>query len=76
MLRAAPKNFFGLCNDAGSIPPDNVLPDAGTTRLYALASLVILSKRITTSLPCSTTLLLFLLPFLQLLHGVPVIHQM
>ena len=56
MLRAAPKNFFGLCNDAGSIPPDNVLPDAGTTRLYALASLVILSNNITTSLPCSTSL--------------------
>ena len=53
---AAPKNFFGLCNAAGSIPPDNVFPDDGITRLYALASLVILSSNITTSFPCSTTL--------------------
>ena len=54
---AAPKNFFGLCNDAGSIPPDSVLPDDGTTKLYARASLVILSNNITTSFLCSTNLL-------------------
>ena len=30
---AAPKNFLGLCNAAGSIPPDNVLPDDGITKL-------------------------------------------
>ena len=30
---AAPKNFFGLCNAAGSIPPDKVLPDDGITKL-------------------------------------------
>ena len=54
---AAPKNFFGLCNAAGSKPPDNVLPEDGITKLYALASLVILSNNITTSFPCSTYLL-------------------
>ena len=56
ILRAAPKNFFGLCNAAGSNPPDSVLPDEGITRLYALASLVILSNNITTSFFCSTNL--------------------
>jgi len=56
MFLAAPKNFFGLCNAAGSRPPDNVFPDDGITRLYALASLVILSNRITTSLLCSIIL--------------------
>ena len=53
---AAPKNFFGLCNAAGSKPPDNVLPDDGIVKLYALANLVILSKSITTSLFCSVSL--------------------
>ena len=53
---AAPKNFLGLCKAAGSKPPDKVLPDDGIVKLYALASLVILSKRITTSCPCSTNL--------------------
>ena len=53
---AAPKNFFGLCNAAGSKPPDNVLPDDGITKLYALANLVILSNNITTSLLCSVIL--------------------
>ena len=53
---AAPKNLFGLCNAAGSKPPDNVLPDDGITKLYALASLVILSSNITTSFFCSTSL--------------------
>ena len=54
---AAPKNFFGLCKEAGSKPPDNVLPDAGTVKLYALANLVILSSNTTTSFFCSTSLL-------------------
>ena len=57
MFLAAPKNFLGLCNAFGSRPPDKVLPDEGITKLYALASLVILSSKITTSLPCSTSLL-------------------
>ena len=56
MFLAAPKNFFGLCSEAGSRPPDNVLPDDGIVKLYALASLVILSSKITTSCPCSTNL--------------------
>ena len=43
---AAPKNFLGLCNAAGSIPPDRVLPEDGITKLYALVSLVILSNNI------------------------------
>ena len=49
MFLAAPKNLFGLCNADGSNPPDNVLPDDGITKLYALANLVILSNKITTS---------------------------
>ncbi len=53
-LRAAPKNRLGLCRAEGSTPPDSVLPLGGTTRLCALASLVILSRRITTSNLCST----------------------
>ena len=53
---AAPKNFLGLCNALGSKPPDNVLPEEGTTKLYALASLVMLSNNITTSLFCSVSL--------------------
>ena len=53
---AAPKNFLGLCKAAGSIPPDNVLPDDGITKLYALVSLVILSNKITISFPCSINL--------------------
>ena len=36
MLRAAPKNALGLCNEAR--PPDNVLPLGGITKLYALAN--------------------------------------
>ena len=56
MFLAAPKNFFGLCNAAGSRPPDNVFPDDGITKLYALANRVILSSKITTSLLCSIIL--------------------
>ena len=56
MLRAAPKNLLGICSAAGSRPPDNVRPLACTVRLYALASLVILSRSIITSCFCSTSL--------------------
>ena len=51
---AAPKNFFGICKAAGSSPPESVRPLAVIVMLYALASLVILSRRIITSFPCST----------------------
>src|SRR3981081_3470792 len=37
VLRAAPKNFFGLCSALESTPPERILPDGGTTGLYALA---------------------------------------
>ena len=49
ILRAAPKNLFGLCKALASTPPDKILPDAGATVLYALAKRVIESNRITTS---------------------------
>ena len=54
MFLAAPKKRFGICRAAGSRPPDNVRPLGATVRLYALASLVMLSSRIMTSRPCST----------------------
>ena len=54
---AAPKNFLGLCNALGSKPPDNVLPEDGIDKLYALAKRVILSNNITTSFFCSVSLL-------------------
>jgi hypothetical protein len=38
--RAAPKNFFAGYNAAGSNPPESVLPEGLTTKLYARASLV------------------------------------
>ena len=53
---AAPKNFLGPCNAPGSKPPDKVLPDGEIVKFYALASVVILSRSITTSFPCSTSL--------------------
>ena len=56
---AAPKKRFGLCNAFASIPPDNILPDAGATVLYALARRVIESNSITTSWPHSTKRLAF-----------------
>ena len=46
---ADPKNLFGLCNAFASTPPDKTLPEAGETVFYALASLVIESRRIQTS---------------------------
>ena len=54
ILRAAPKNRFGLCSDAVSRPPESVRPELATTWLYARARRVIESSRITTSLPSST----------------------
>ena len=59
MLRAAPKNRLGLCNAFASTPPVNTLPEDGITVLNALPSLVIESKRITTSRLCSTRRLAF-----------------
>ena len=52
-LRAVPKNFFGGWSAPGSSPPERVLPEAGTSMLYALASLVIESSSIMTSFPVS-----------------------
>jgi len=54
MLRAAPKNRFGRCRAFASTPPERILPECGTTVLYARASRVIESRRITTSRLCST----------------------
>ena len=53
---AAPKNFFGFLSAFESTPPDNILPLCGITALCARPNLVILSNRITTSLPHSTNL--------------------
>src|SRR3989338_5714532 len=53
---AAPKKCFGGYKATGSNPPDKVLPDGGTDKLYARPSLVIESSKITTSLPISTNL--------------------
>ena len=50
---AAPKNLFGFWSAFASTPPDNTLPEAGATVLYALASRVMESKTITTSCPHS-----------------------
>ena len=33
MLRAAPKNRFGLCRALESTPPESTLPEGGTTVL-------------------------------------------
>ena len=54
---AAPKNLFGFCNALASTPPVKTFPEEGTTVLYALPNLVIESNSITTSRPCSTSLL-------------------
>ena len=59
MLRAAPKNLFGLCRALESTPPESTFPDAGAVVLKALASRVIESSRITTSWPHSTSRLAF-----------------
>ena len=56
---AAPKNRFGFCNALASTPPVRTLPEAGATVLYALANLVIESRRITTSFLCSDSLYAF-----------------
>src|SRR2546426_751814 len=54
MLRAAPKNRFGFWSAFASTPPDRILPECGTTTLWARPRRVIESSRITTSLLCST----------------------
>ena len=59
MFLAAPKNLLGLWSAFESSPPDNTLPLEGIVALYALASLVIESSKITTSFPCSTNLFAF-----------------
>ncbi|CAI8200429.1 MAG: Uncharacterised protein [Bacteroidia bacterium] len=56
---AAPKNRFGFCKALASTPPDKILPLAGCTVLYALASLVMESKSMTTSCPHSVNLFAF-----------------
>ena len=56
---AAPKNLFGKYKPEGSSPPDNVLPEGGTVKFEALASLVIESSKITTSRFASTSLFAF-----------------
>ena len=35
MLRAAPKKRFGFCSALASTPPDRILPECGTTTLWA-----------------------------------------
>ena len=59
MLRAAPKKRRGFCSALASIPPDRILPLWGVTALCARARRVMLSSRITTSRPCSTSRLAF-----------------
>ena len=55
MFRAAPKNRFGFCSALASTPPERILPECGTTTLWARARRVIESSRMTTSRPCSTS---------------------
>jgi len=59
MLRAAPKKRLGRCNAFESTPPESTLPEGGTMVLYARASRVMESSRITTSRLCSTSRLAF-----------------
>src|SRR5947208_9412273 len=59
MLRAAPKKRLGFCSAFASTPPDRILPECGTTTLWARPRRVIESSRMTTSLPCSTRRLAF-----------------
>ena len=59
MLRAAPKKRFGFWSAFASTPPDKILPECGITVLWARASLVMESSKITTSFLCSTNLLAF-----------------
>ena len=56
---AAPKNCFGFFKALKSTPPERIFPLWGITALCALPSLVILSRRITTSSPNSTIRLAF-----------------
>mmetsp|Transcript_9962 Transcript_9962/g.12976 ORF Transcript_9962/g.12976 Transcript_9962/m.12976 type:complete len:214 (-) Transcript_9962:183-824(-) len=54
IFRAAPKKRLGRCSALASTPPVRTFPEDGTTVLKALPSLVIESRRITTSRLCST----------------------
>ncbi len=59
MFRAAPKKRLGLWRAFESTPPERILPEWGTTVLWARARRVMESSRITTSRPCSTRRLAF-----------------
>src|SRR5438132_9073724 len=59
MLRAAPKKRLGFCSAFASTPPDRILPECGTTTLWARPRRLIESSRMPTSLPCSTRRLAF-----------------
>src|SRR2546427_3688303 len=59
MLRAAPKKRLGFCSAFASTPPDRILPECGTTTLWARPRRGMESSKITTSLPCSTRRLAF-----------------
>ena len=54
VLRAAPKNLRGSMSACGSSPPESILPEF-VTELYARVRRVMLSSKITTSLPASTS---------------------
>jgi hypothetical protein len=58
-LRAEPKNFLGLFRALASMPPLRTLPDGGMMALWARASRVIESRRMTTSRLISTSRLAF-----------------
>src|ERR1043166_238664 len=55
MFRAAPKNRLGFWSALASTPPERIFPECGTTTLWARASRVMESSRMTTSRPCSTS---------------------
>ena len=59
MLRAEPKKRLGRCSALASTPPERILPECGTTVLWARARRVMESSRITTSRLCSTSRLAF-----------------
>ena len=54
ILRAAPKNRLGFCKALASTPPERILPECGTSALWARARRVMESRKMTTSRPYST----------------------
>ena len=58
-FRAEPKNFLGLFRALASMPPERTLPEGGMMALWARASRVIESSRMTTSRLISTSRLAF-----------------